>query len=210
MPGEKPYIFTKEDSPDQPEKKIFPQNYTGSFEDPLSLKILREEADIVCTNPPFSKAKEFWKILLESGKQFLIISNILNVKNDAYIPYFTAGKVRAGYNEADWYETPEKGLTRAAGYWFTNFPVKNRPKYKNLKILPLEAIPEKYKRFDDAGILLTDRNYIPGDYEKPFAVSVYPIVSGLLEKGFRILQEKQYRPYIQGREVFARLLIQKV
>jgi tRNA1(Val) A37 N6-methylase TrmN6 len=37
------------------ELKEFPKNFTGSFDDPLSLKILNNEADIVCTNPPFSR-----------------------------------------------------------------------------------------------------------------------------------------------------------
>jgi hypothetical protein len=54
-----------------------------------------------------------------------------------------------------------------------------------------------------------DNNYIPNDYKKPFAVSVRPILNGLLEKGFKIVQEKQYRPYINGKEVFARVLVQK-
>ena len=46
------YVFTKIG---YRKNKKFPPNYTGSFDDPLSLKILHEEADIVCTNPPFSR-----------------------------------------------------------------------------------------------------------------------------------------------------------
>jgi len=104
---------------------------------------------------------------------------------------------------------PKKELTRAAGHWFTNFPIKDRPKYKQLKIIPLKDIPEKYKKYDDSKILLVDNNYIPSGYKKSFAVSVRPILNGLLEKGYKIVQEKQYRPYINGKEVFARLLVQK-
>ena len=58
--------------------------------------------------------------------------------------------------------------------------------------------------------MIVDNNYIPSDYEKPFAVGVYPIVSGLLEKGYKIVKEKQYRPYINGKEIFARVLVQKI
>ena len=61
---------------------------TGSFDDDLSLKILKEEADIVCTNPPFSRAIDYWDIVINSGKKFLIISNITNCINTAYIKYF--------------------------------------------------------------------------------------------------------------------------
>jgi predicted GIY-YIG superfamily endonuclease len=50
------YIFTKNGFEGI---KEYPKGYDGSFDNPLSLKILNEEADIVCTNPPFSKAKEY-------------------------------------------------------------------------------------------------------------------------------------------------------
>jgi hypothetical protein len=52
--GSKGYIFTKEG---YKEFKAFPDHYSGSFDDPVSLKILKEDADIVCTNPPFSDRK---------------------------------------------------------------------------------------------------------------------------------------------------------
>ena len=188
----------------------YPKNYDGSFDHPHSLKILNEEADIVCTNPPFSRAADYWKIVVGSGKKFLIISNVTNVKNDAYIPYFIENKVWAGYNEVYWYLNPRRELTRAAGYWFTNIPVINRPNYKRLKIMPFKKIPEKYIKYDDSKTLIIDNSYIPSDYKKPFAVSVNPILNGLLEKGYKIVQEKQYRPYINGREIFARVLVQKI
>jgi hypothetical protein len=98
---------------------------------------------------------------------------------------------------------------RAAGRWYTNIPVKNRPKSKNLKIIPLKDIPEKYKKYDDKKTLLVDNSYIPNNYKKPFAVSVAPVLNGILENGYKIVQEKQYRPFINGKEVFARVLIKK-
>jgi predicted GIY-YIG superfamily endonuclease len=200
------YIFTKVGFK---EVTKHPKGYSGSFDDPLSLKILKEEADIVCTNPPFSKAREYWKIVIESGKKFLIISNHTNVKNHAYIPYFMAGKVWAGYNEVLWYLNQKKEITKASGYWFTNFPIKDRPKYKNLKIIPLKQIPEKYQKYDDNKVLVLDNNYIPSDYKKPFAVSVYPIVSGILEKGYQYFQDREYVPYINKKRCFGRVLLQK-
>jgi predicted GIY-YIG superfamily endonuclease len=201
------YIFTKNGFK---EIKEYPRGYTGSFDDPLSIKILKEESDIVCTNPPFSKMIEYWKLVINSGKKFLIISNISNAINTAYIPYFKENKVWAGFNEVDWFLTPKKELTRAAGYWFTNIPIKNRPKYKQLKIMPLKEIPEKYKEYDDSKILLVENCYIPNDYKKPFAVSARPILNGLLEKGYKIIQDKRYTPYTNGKECFARVLVQKI
>jgi len=208
--GSKGYVFTKFGYREIDFKKEYPEGYNGSFDHPLSLKILKEETDIVCTNPPFSRAADYWKVIIESGKKFLIISNHTNVKNSAYIPYFMENKVWAGYNDVVWFLNPKREIVKASGYWFTNFKINNRPKYKNIKIMPLKEIPEKYKKTDDSKMLVVDNNYIPSDYKKPFAVGVYPIVSGLLEKGYKYTQDKEYVPYINGKRCFGRVLVQKI
>jgi len=186
-----------------------PTGYDGSFDYPLSLKILKEEADIVCTNPPFSRAIDYWKVIIGSGKKFIIISNITNAINTAFIHYFKDNKVWAGYNRVDWYLNPKRELTRAAGSWYTNLSIKDRPKYNHLKIMPLKDIPAKYKKFDDAKVLLVDNCCIPSDYKKPFAVSARSILNGVLEKGYEIIQNTRYTPYVKGKECFARVLVQK-
>ncbi|GMO58325.1 MAG: adenine-specific methyltransferase EcoRI family protein [Termitinemataceae bacterium] len=207
--GTRGYVFTK-DGFHEIGRKEYPKNYSGSFDDPLSLKILREETDIVCTNPPFSRAIDYWETIIDSGKRFLIISNITNTINTAFIHYFMNNKVWAGYNRIDYFLNPKKQLVDASGHWYTNIPIKNRPKYKHLKIMPLKEIPPKYKKYDDEKTLLVDNCYIPDDYKKPFAVSTRPILNGILEKEYKIIQGKRYTPYINGKEGFARVLIQKV
>ena len=208
--GSKGYVFTKFGYREIDFKKEYPEGYNGSFDHPLSLKILKEETDIVCTNPPFSRAADYWKIIIESGKKFLIVSNHTNVKNSAYIPYFMENKVWAGYNDVVWFLNPKREIVKASGYWFTNFKIKDIPKYKNIKIMPIKEIPAKYKKIDDSKMLVVDNNYIPSDYKKPFAVGVYPIVSGLLEKGYKYTQDKEYVPYINGKRCFGRVLVQKI
>ncbi|MDR2592498.1 MAG: GIY-YIG nuclease family protein [Chitinispirillales bacterium] len=204
--GARGYIFTKTGFK---ELKTYPKGYTGSFDDPISLKILNEETDIVCTNPPFSRAIDYWKILIDSGKKFIIISNESNAVTTAFIPYFKNNKVWTGYNSVYSYLNPKKELVRAAGRWYTNIKIKNRETYKRLKIMPLREIPDKYKKYDDSKILLVDGGYIPSDYNKIFAVSSNPILNGLLEKGYKIVQDKKYNPHINGKEKFARVLVQK-
>ena len=205
--GSKGYIFTKDGFL---ELRKYQKDYTGSFDDPLSLEILNEEADIVCTNPPFSKAIEYWNILIKSDKKFLIISNITNVKNQPYISFFKNNKVWAGYNRVDEYLNPKRELVEAAGHWYTNIPIKDRPKYKHLKIVPLKEIPEKYKKYDDSKTLVVDNCYIPSDYKKPFAISTRPILNGLLEKGYKLIEDKEYVPYINGKRCFGKILVQKI
>jgi hypothetical protein len=205
--GAKGYVFTKDGFK---EFKEFPEGYTGSFDHPLSLKILNEETDIVCTNPPFSRATDYWKIIIASGKKFIIISNISNPITPAFIPYFKDNKVWAGYNRVDYFLNPKWELVDASGHWYTNIAIKNRPKYKNLKIVPLKEIPEKYKKYDDSKTLVVDNCFIPNDYIKPFAVSTRPILNGILEKGYKIIKDNQYFPYVNGKKCFGRVLIQKI
>ena len=207
--GAKGYIFTK-DGFHEIGRKEYPKNYNGSFDHPLSLKILKEETDIVCTNPPFSKTMDYWEITIGSGKQFIIISNIANPITKAYIPYFKDNKVWAGYNRVDYFLNPKKQLVDASGHWYTNISIKDRPKYEHLKIVPLKEIPVKYKKYDDKKILLVDNCFIPNDYKKHFAVSARPILNGILEKGYKIIDEDAaYVPVVDGKEKFRRVLIQK-
>jgi len=207
--GTKGYIFTKNGFREFGQKD-YPEGYSGSFDDPLSLKILKEDADIVCTNPPFSRAIDYWDTTIKSGKKFLIISNVAVVLTTAYIHYFKDNKVWAGYNRVDYFLDPKKQLVEAGGHWYTNIPIKDRPKYKQLKIVPLKDIPEKYKKYDDSKMLIVDNGYIPNDYKKHFGVSNRPILNGLLEKGYKITQDKEYYPYIDGKKQYSRVLVQKV
>lgn len=205
--GTQGYIFTKEGAR---ELLNTPKGYNGGFEETESLRILNEEADIVCTNPPFSRAAEYWQILISSKKKFIIISNITNCITPSFIPYFADKKAWAGYTRVDWYLNPKRVPVQAAGHFFTNFPIKDRPTKSRLKFMPLIEIPDVYRIFDDSGVLLVDRSYIPNDYDKPFAVSARQILNGVLECGFKIILKEQYFPYIKGKKKFARVLIQKI
>jgi len=202
--GAESYIFTKDEFE---EKREYPKNFTGSFDDPLSVKILHEEADIACTNPPFSKAADYWKLVIESGKRFLILSNYTNTIHTAYIPYLRKGLVWTGYNRVDWFFDPKGQLTTAPAFWYTNISRKNR--YNRKKIVKREYIPSNCLYVDDNGVLCVDRCWIPSDYEKPFAVSVYPILKGILELGYEYVSDKEYVPYKDGKRKFGRYLIQK-
>jgi len=55
--GANGYIFEKDGYSEF--RKDVPKTYNGSFDHPISIKILHEEADIVCTNPPFSRAIDY-------------------------------------------------------------------------------------------------------------------------------------------------------
>jgi predicted GNAT superfamily acetyltransferase len=76
--------------------------------------------------------------------------------------------------------------------------------------MPLKNIPAKYKRYDDFKILIVNGCYIPNDYNKPFAVSARPILNGLLEKGYKIIDnDESYIALVNKKQCFRRILVQK-
>jgi len=208
--GSKGYIFTKYGFKEIEQKKEYPKDYNGSFDHPISVKILNEEADIVCTNPPYSRCIEYWDLLINSKKKFIIMSSHMNPIYTAYIKYFMENKIWAGYHKVSKFETPKREIIGIPSFWYTNYKIKNRPKHKFLKFVKLNDIPKEYAFYDDNKMLLADKCYIPIDYKKPFAISSYPILNGILEKGYKIVDEKEYTPYINGERCFKRVVIQKV
>lgn len=116
----------------------------GDFRSPECLALL-DEADIVCTNPPFSLFREYIATLVEHGKQFLIIGNInvvtyketfpLIMNNQMWIgPSIHSGD-RAFYVPDDYPleaagcgidETGRRFIRVKGVRWFTNLDVKQR------------------------------------------------------------------------------------
>jgi hypothetical protein len=111
-------------------------------------------------------------------------------------------------NRTDYW--PKRQLAEAAGHWYTNILIENRPKYELLKIMPLKNIPERYKKYDDSKILVAHNGYIPNSTAKPFAVSVRSVLNGIPEKGYKLIEDKEYVPYINGKRCFGRVLVQKI
>lgn len=60
------------------------------------VKALRDEADIIITNPPFSLFREFFTWIMEANKQFVIIGNINAVSYKEIFPYIKNGEVWLG------------------------------------------------------------------------------------------------------------------
>ena len=69
---------------------------------------LRDEADIIITNPPFSLFREFLAWIIEGEKQFLIIGNINAVTYKEVFPLIKENKLWLG-----------KGFTRSCAHFFS-------------------------------------------------------------------------------------------
>ncbi|MBR3340053.1 MAG: adenine-specific methyltransferase EcoRI family protein [Clostridiales bacterium] len=59
---------------------------------------LRDEADIIITNPPFSLFREFVVWILEGRKDFIIIGNQSAITNKEFFPFLQENRVWLGYS----------------------------------------------------------------------------------------------------------------
>ena len=68
----------------------------GDFHSPEVCK-LRDEADIIITNPPFSLFREFLAWILEAKKQFIILGNMNAITYKEVFPYLKDNEIWLGY-----------------------------------------------------------------------------------------------------------------
>lgn len=117
------------------------------------VKKLRDEADIIITNPPFSKIRSFIKWILDANKKFIIIANESDATNKDIFPLLINGQIWYGQNNGDMsFKVPpdsperptrfwidEKGQKwRSMGNicWLTNIDLKRR--HTNLELMSME------------------------------------------------------------------------
>ncbi|MBR1429460.1 MAG: hypothetical protein IJ590_04380 [Rickettsiales bacterium] len=181
-------------------------DFDGSFYDQKSIDILNNEADIVCTNHPWSLTKRFYDILLKSKKKYLVISSKSIIMRPSFFDALKKKKIKAIKCVDNFLLGKNRTPARANGAWMTNLDYK-RPPYKLL--MPLKDIPKRYRDLDDNGILIVNNGYVPNDYNGEIAVSISPIINGILENGFELVGDGIYFRYENGARKYDRLLIKK-
>lgn len=77
----------------------------------VEVKALRDEADIIITNPPFSLFREFLTWILEAGKQFVILGNMNAITYKEVFPYLKDNEIWLGYkslNQDMYFDVPDE------------------------------------------------------------------------------------------------------
>jgi hypothetical protein len=169
----------------------------GDFRSVEVLK-LRNEADIIATNPPFSLFREFLAWIEESGKQFLIIGNMNAITYKEVFPLIMGNKMWLGNgfhagnayfsspalrDYANGVYNPESGLVKFRNCcWFTNIdhgrrhqPLPLMTMADNLKFSKHKELKGKtaYDRYDNYNAIevpFTDA--IPADYNGVMGVPI--------------------------------------
>jgi len=166
-------------------------NGDGDFRSSEVTKI-RDESDIIITNPPFSLFREFLAWIYDACKDCLIISNLNTITYKEVFPLIMDNKIWLGSNSGDMsFKVPDYYEPRATRYWqdengqkwrsmgnacwFTNLDHGRRHKplplmtmADNLKFSKHKQIKGKehydyYDNYDAIEIPFTDA--IPSDYD---------------------------------------------
>ena len=171
----------------------------GYYNTPEAIQLMKE-SDIIITNPPFSKYRDYMAYVLRSGKDFLIVSLLHIYKYYIFRKWLKEKRIRAGCNTHFSFLRPDgKGQCLGSSCWITSFDVeKPGPEFvpsAALDLRPYEDYPE--------AVDVPGKNEIPGDY---------PGLVGLPLSAFAVLRPDQYvfykvvSPTLDGRELFARII----
>ena len=155
----------------------------GDFRSDECIKLLKQ-ADIVVTNPPFSKLREYIAQLVSFEKKFIIIGNQNAMKYKDIFPLFKDNKIWLGYGfpgNAAFFSSPyedtaaatqhKEGLIRVSGVmWFTNLDIKKR--HEEL-ILVRKYSPEEYPKYVNYDAIEVSKTVdIPYDYPGQMGVPI--------------------------------------
>ena len=166
------------------------------------VKELRDEADIIVTNPPFSLFREFISWIMEADEQFLIIGNMNAITYKEVFPLIKENIIWLGatnFNTGMYFRVPEdfeyastykfekelngEKVNRVPGVcWFTNIdhgrrhqPLQLMTMADNLKHSKHKEIKgrEKYISYENFdAIEVPFTDAIPGDYDGIMGVPI--------------------------------------
>lgn len=164
------------------------------------VKALRDGADIIITNPPFSLFREFLAWIMEAGKQFVIIGNMNAITYKEVFPLIKDNKLWMGYsihsgdrkfNVPDVYsldaagcgvdENGKKFIKVKGVRWFSNIEHGRRHELMQLMTMAENIKYSKHKEINGVGYQHYD-NYnaievpfsdaIPSDYDGVMGVPI--------------------------------------
>ena len=216
--------------PDPDEMDIQYLQGNGDFRSKECIELL-EQADIVCTNPPFSLFREYVAQLMKYEKKFLIIGNLNAVTYKDVFPLIKEGKMWLGasiHSGDREFGVPDDYPLTAAGHrvdaqgkkyirvkgvrWFTNLDYRER--HDDL-VLYKSYTPEEYPTYDNYdAINVGETSEIPKDYDGVIGVPVsfldkynpeqFEIVGNEYTLGI-----KGGRMYLDGKRMYSRILIRR-
>ena len=166
----------------------------------MEVSRLRDEADIIVTNPPFSLFRQFLSWITSANKQFLIIGNMNAITYKEVFPMIMENKIWLGesiHSGDREFGVPDEYPLTAAGWriddkgkkyirvkgvrWFTNLdhgrrhnPLQLMTMEDNIKFSKHKEVRgHEYARYDNYdAIEIPYSDAIPSDYKQPMGVPI--------------------------------------
>lgn len=199
-----------------------PLEGNGDFRNAECIELLKE-SDIVVTNPPFSLFREYITMLVESGKNFLVIGRMDACNYKEVFPLLKNNVIWYGNENVKEFFQPDGTIKKFGNIcWFTN--LEHSKRHEKL-ILWKQYTPEEYPKYDNYNAINVNKVAdIPYDYNGIMGVPVtffqiinpeqYEIlgltatsrefVEGIIDKN-----SKTTKSLINGKGTYARLLIRR-
>ena len=194
----------------------------GDFRNKECIELLKQ-ADIVVTNPPFSLFREYVAQLVKYNKAFIIIGNVNAMSYKECFEFINNNNMWLGYNCTRHFTKPDGTMYETArSFWYTNLDIAKRHEdlilYKNYN-------PEEYPKYDNYDAINVDTTKdIPMDYAGAMGVPItfldkynpeqFEILGMSASAGYDaeivgipFLGNKDARPLINGRNIYARIFI---
>lgn len=195
-------------------KTVLTQN--GDFRSDECIELLKE-ADICCTNPPFSLFRSFLSQLMKYDKKFIIIGNMNAMKYKEVFPYIATNRLWLGHNFVKEFKQPDGTIKKFGNIcWYTNLDHNKR--HEKL-ILWKTYNTTEYPKYDTYDAIEVSRvENIPVDYEGIMGVPI-SFMNKYSPDQFEIVGEFNHgcdneydlaKPIVDKKELFPRIAIRKV
>lgn len=204
----------------------------GDFRSKECIELLKK-ADIVVTNPPFSLFREYVAQLIEYDKKFVIIGDQNAISYKELFSLIKENKIWLGVDNygTKWFEVKEhydittesrKKIENGKKYfssgrivWFTNLDIAKR--HEDL-ILYKTYNKKEFPKYDNYNAINVNRyKEIPKDYSGAMGVPItfldkynpeqFEIVGQMATT--KIDEFNHGYPYVNGKKIYARILIKK-
>lgn len=178
----------------------------GDFRSAECTELLKE-ADIVCTNPPFSLFREYIAQLMRFNKKFLVIGPISAVTYKEMFPFVKDNKMWGGYTNPREFTNPQGKIEKLGNVqWWTNLDVAKR--HEEL-VLYEDYTPEKFPKYVNYDAISVNKTVeIPKDYLGEMGVPIsfldkynpdqFEIIGISLELGGQMSAFAPKGTYMQG------------
>lgn len=140
-----------------------PLDGDGDFRSKECIELLKQ-ADIVCTNPPFSLFREYLAQIVDHDKSFLIISPDSALHYKEVFKLIKENKIWLGYGRAKEFMQPDGSVKKFGNIgWLTNMDTTKR---HEVMTLYKKYTPQEYPRYDNLDAIDVGKTAdIPMDYD---------------------------------------------